>query len=382
MPSDRIESLDAFRGLAIASMILVNNPGSWAYVYGPLLHAEWHGWTPTDLVFPFFLFAVGVSIPVALERRLEAGASRSSLLLRVARRSLALILLGLLMRAVPDFDLGDMRLYGVLQRIGLVYFAAAALYIWVGSRGRLVITGSALLLYWAALTLIPVPGHGAGDLSPDGNLAAYIDRALMGGRLWQGTWDPEGLLSTVPSVATSLLGVATGNTLLAHPRSASIGPRMVVCGAVLTVVGLAWDLVHPINKNLWTGSYVLFSAGVALVILGAMHRMIDAGAVPAPQPDEPVRPSRPGRRAPRWHRPLAIYGMNAITVFVASGMTAKALIRIPGSDGGSLHAWFYEHLYRSWAGAVNGSLAFALTCVVFWYGVAWLLHRRGTYLRV
>ena len=173
--SERLVSLDAFRGLTIASMILVNNPGSWAYVYSPLAHAEWHGWTPTDLIFPYFLFIVGVAIPFSFRRRLSEGGDRSDLMRHVVRRSLVLIALGIAMRAIPDFDFGTMRYYGVLQRIGLVYFAAAAGYLFLGRRGRVAATVSLLLGYWAALSWVPVPGYGAGDLSPDGNLAAWLD---------------------------------------------------------------------------------------------------------------------------------------------------------------------------------------------------------------
>ncbi len=365
--SGRLFSLDAFRGLTIAGMVLVNNPGSWAHVYAPLAHAEWHGWTPTDLIFPYFLFIVGVAIPFSLGRRLDGGAARRDLLPRVARRSLVLIAIGLAMRAIPDFDFAEMRVYGVLQRIGLVYLAAAGLYLWASTRALVVTTVAIPLGYWAIMTLVPVPGFGAGDLSPEANLAAYVDRLLMDGRLWAGGWDPEGLLSTLPAIATCLLGILCGERL----RSGGPRPRLVrgmlVAGAAMTALGLAWDLVFPINKNLWTSSYVVFTAGTALLALGAMYWMLDV---------------RRWRGA--WSSPLVACGMNPIAIFVASGMVAKAMgrIHVGGAEGSSLHEWVFANGFQPWAGDLNGSLAFALAQVAFWLGVAWLLRQRRVHITI
>ncbi|MXX68199.1 MAG: DUF5009 domain-containing protein [Gemmatimonadales bacterium] len=354
----RVVSLDAFRGLTIASMILVNNPGSWSYVYAPLAHAEWHGWTPTDLIFPYFLFIVGVAIPFSFSRRLAEGADRGRLFRHVVRRSLMLIGLGLAMRAIPDFDVFDMRLYGVLQRIGLVYCAAAALYLWGSARLRWAALGILLFGYWALV---------AGDLSPDGNLGARIDRFIMGDRLWQGTWDPEGLLSTLPAIGTSLLGIFCGEWLRSDRSGIKLSRGMWIAGAWLVVLGLAWDMVFPINKNLWSSSYVLFTAGTALLLFGAMYWIVDAK-----------------RLRGAWVTPFVIYGMNSIAVFVASGMFAKTLarIRVGGDEGTSLSAWLYEHAFRSWAGDYGGSLSFALAQVLFWLAVMWLLHRRNIHIRI
>ena len=250
--SGRLVSLDAFRGLTIAGMILVNNPGSWSYVYGPLGHAPWHGWTPTDLIFPYFLFIVGVAIPFSFARRLGEGADRRALLRHVARRSVVIVGIGLAMRAVPDFDFGSMRLYGVLQRIGLVYFFAAGAYVMLERRARWATAVVLLFGYWALMTWVPVPGYGAGDLSPEGNLAAWIDRLAMEGRLYQGTWDPEGLLSTLPAIATSLLGIFTGEWLRSDREGKETVKGLLLAGAALVPLGLVWGVVFPINKNLWT----------------------------------------------------------------------------------------------------------------------------------
>ena len=366
-PSGRLLSLDAFRGLTIAAMVLVNNPGSWAYVYAPLAHAEWHGWTPTDLIFPYFLFIVGVAIPFSFRRRLAQGAARAGLFRHVARRSLILIAIGLAMRAIPDFDFGEMRLYGVLQRIGLVYFAAAGLYLWTSARGRAAATAALLLGYWAVLMLVPVPGSAPGDLSPDGNLAAHIDRILMPGRLWSGTWDPEGLLSTFPAIATCLLGIFCGERLRCGRPGRQLAGEMWIAGAAMVALGLAWDVVFPINKNLWTSSYVVFTAGTALLVLGTMYWILDVAR---------------WRRA--WSAPLAACGMNSIAIFVASGMAAKTMARLPapGTDASSLYDWIFRNGFQSWAGDYNGSLALALAQVAFWLTVAWLLHRRRIYIRI
>lgn len=366
--AERVASLDAFRGLAIAGMILVNNPGSWAQVYPPLRHAEWHGWTPTDLIFPYFLFILGAALPFSFARRMDGGARRTDLLLHIARRSAILVVLGLAMRAIPDFDFAEMRVAGVLQRIGLVYFAAAGLYVVASRERRWAIAPLLLLGYWALLAWVPVPGFGAGDLSPEGNLPAHLDRLLMPGRLWQDTWDPEGLLSTVPAVVTALLGVFTGEWL----RSGAPGPKlargMVGAGVALTALGWLWGLVFPINKNLWTSSYVLFTAGTALVLFSVLFHLID------------VR----GRRG-AWERWMVVYGMNAIAIFVASGMVTKTLARLRVGDGDSArsaYGWIYEELFRSWAGDRPGSLAFAVTYVALWLGVAWFLHARRIYIKV
>lgn len=367
VPQGRLVSLDAFRGLTIAAMILVNNPGSWSHVYAPLRHAEWHGWTPTDLVFPYFLFILGVAIPFSFRRRVREGTPRAALFRHVVRRAAILVGLGLLMRAVPDFDLGTMRWPGVLQRIGLVYLAVGGLYVTFDARARWVWAAALLVGYWAVMTLVPVPGYGAGDLSPEGNLAAWVDRLLMEGHLYQGTWDPEGLLSTVPAVATSLLGIAAGEWLLEGRDRAALARGLLLAGLVLTPLGMLWGAVFPINKNLWSSSYVVFTAGTALLLFGALYHVVD------------VR----GRRGP-WLTPMVVYGMNAIAVFVLSGFMTKAMVRIRvgGPEGPSLYAWIYEALFRSWAGDRNGSLAFAIAYVLLWLGLMGVLYRRRIFIKI
>jgi len=362
----RLVSLDAFRGLAIAGMILVNNPGSWAHVYPPLRHASWHGCTPTDLIFPFFLFIVGVAIPLSTNKRLGRGDSRRSLFLHVLRRSAILFGLGLFMAAFPRFDLENLRIMGVLQRIGLVYFGAATAYLFLRRRGRLLFLLPLLLLgYWALLTLVPVPAYGPGDLSPEGNLGAYLDRLILGDRLWQQTWDPEGLLSTLPAVGTALLGMGAGEWILSDRSLSRKSLGLLVGGVGAMALGLSWDLVFPMNKSLWTSSYVLFTAGVASATLGTMFWVMEV------------------RERKTWARPLVVYGMNAIAVFVASGLLAKVLgiLRV-GSGETSWKGWIYENLFASWAVPLNASLAFALTYVLFWLALMWILYRKGIFIKI
>jgi predicted acyltransferase len=366
VPPGRLESLDAFRGLTIAGMILVNNPGSWSHVYGPLLHADWHGWTPTDLIFPFFLFIVGVSVPFSFGKRLAGGDSRKALLAHILRRSVILFGLGIFMAAFPRFDLLNVRIMGVLQRIAVVYLFAAPAYLYLDRKRRGVAFGVLLLGYWALLTLVPVPGYGAGDLSPEGNLGAYLDRLILGDHLWREMWDPEGLLSTVPAIGTTLLGIFAGEWIRGGASRTRVATGLVVAGLLGLSVGSAWGLYFPINKGLWTSSYVVFTAGAASLLLGTMFWIVE----------------EKGRKA--WAKPFVIYGMNAIAVFVASGLLARlmGIWRVGGGEGVPLKGWIYEVLFVPWAGPLNGSLAFALAYVLFWLGLMWLLYRRGVFIKI
>jgi len=365
MPSGRLESLDAFRGLTIAGMILVNNPGSWSHVYPPLLHAEWHGWTPTDLIFPFFLFIVGVSMPLSFGKRMARGDSRKELMGHVLLRSLILFGLGIFMAAFPRFDILNVRIMGVLQRIGLVYLFAAPAFLFLSRKMRGLALAVLLLGYWALLTLVPVPGYGPGDLSPEGNLGAYLDRLILGDHLWREMWDPEGLLSTLPAIGTTLLGIHAGEWIRDTASRSRVALGLVGAGVVGLAVGALWNLAFPINKGLWTSSYVVFTGGAAGVLLGVMFWGMEV------------------REWKGWAKPFVIYGMNAIAVFVASGLLARLMgIWKVGAEGESVKVWIYETLFASWAGPLNGSLAFALAYVLFWLGLMWVLYRRRIFIKI
>ena len=365
---ERLLSLDVFRGLTVAAMLLVNNPGTWSAVYDPLEHAAWHGWTPTDLIFPFFLFIVGVAMSYSFPGQLARGISPGRVFARAAKRSAILFGLGLLLAAFPyyNLDLAHLRIPGVLQRIGLAFFLASAVVLFLRPRAQAAVAAALLLGYWAAMTLVPVPGYGAGDLSKDGNLAAYVDRAVLGtNHMWAAarTWDPEGLLSTLPAVATVLLGVFAGRWMRGERSAAERLVGMFVAANVLLVGGLIWAAAFPINKNLWTSSYALFTAGMALHVLAMCHWAVD------------VRGWR------RWARPFAAFGVNAIAAFFLSGVMARLLNLVKVGDV-TLKGWIFDHAFASWLSPVNASLAFALCFVLFWTAVMEAMYRRKIFIKV
>jgi predicted acyltransferase len=370
----RLLSVDALRGLTVAAMVLVNNPGTWSAVYGPLQHAEWHGWTPTDMVFPFFLFVVGVSIALALGPALERGASGLSV--RVLRRAAVIFALGLLLHALPFFPLATLRIPGVLQRIAVCYLLAALLVgATRGARGwrvQAVTAGALLVGYWLLMTKVAAPGQEAGDLSPDGNLAGYVDRLVLGSRhIWQATrvYDPEGILSTLPATATTLLGVLAGHWLRAGQAAGRAGAQIVgglaVGGVAAAALGWLWGLSFPVNKPLWTSSYALLMAGLAALVLAACHWVIE------------VRDRR------GWAAPFALLGVHALTLFFLSSLMAKVLfiVRV-GAGGPRLQTWLFEHVFAPWAPPVDASLAYALAYVLLWWALMWALDRSGLRLRV
>ena len=366
-PGERLVSLDAFRGLTIAGMILVNNPGSWAYVYPPMRHASWHGWTPTDLVFPIFLFIVGVAMTFSLAARRRQGAQPRDLRRKVVSRGLIIIAIGLGLNAFPSFDLSALRIFGVLQRIGLVYLAAGLIVLRTDSRGRVLWIAALLLGYWALMELVPVPGYGAGDLGPEGNLAAFLDRLLAEGHLWRAAWDPEGLLSTLPAVATCLLGVLTGQLIRSDRDRQETANLLFVLGWAGILAGQVWGVFFPINKALWTSSYVLFTAGAALEILALCYWLVD------------IRDLR------AWSRPFVAMGRNPLAIFVLSILVVKVMLRLDVPlDGASvsLYAWVYRALFVPLFGAMNGSLAFAAAYLLVWLVVAKILYRRDVIIRV
>ncbi|MFC1628147.1 acyltransferase family protein [Gemmatimonadota bacterium] len=363
----RLVSLDAFRGITIAGMILVNNPGSWSYVYAPLRHAEWHGWTPTDLIFPFFLFIVGVSMALSFTRQREHGSSERDLHLKVLKRALLIFALGLFLNAFPRFDLANLRIFGVLQRIALAYLFASLITLRTGPKRKAWWAAGLLLFYWALMKLVPVPGFGAGDLGMEGNLAAWIDRTLFGQHLWRSLYDPEGLLSTIPAIATVLLGVLTGRVIHSDRKPSDICNMLFVWGWGGILAGLVMGIWFPINKALWTSSYVLFTAGAALQFLGVCYWLIEVKGIR------------------RWALPAIEFGMNPLAIFVGSGLLVKMSILIKvgaDSDRTSLYAWFYNTIFVPLAGPLNGSLLFAIGNVLFWLVVATVLYRKRIFIKI
>lgn len=369
----RLQALDAFRGLTVAGMLLVNNPGTWSAVYPPLRHAEWHGWTPTDLVFPFFLFIVGITTELSFEARRRRGATLPDLHSQLLRRAGIIVLLGLALAAfpfVPLSRLATLRIPGVLQRIGVCYLLAGAAVLHLRPRAQWALVGLLLLGYWALLALVPVPGVGPATLAPpEATLAAWLDRLLLDGHLWSATrtWDPEGPLSTLPAVGTVLLGAAAGRWLRQPVQLARRIGGLAAAGGVAVVLGLVWDRWFPINKNLWTSSYVVFSAGAAGLLLAACVWLTDVA----------------GRTA--WTRPFLPFGLNPLVAFVGSGLltrTVTSLVQVPWHGTTvPLQRALHEAAFASWLPPEAASLAYALGYVALWGMILEWLRRRGIVVR-
>ena len=424
----RLISLDVFRGLTIAGMILVNDPGSWQTVYAPLLHAEWHGCTPTDLVFPFFVFIVGISITFSLKGQLQKGKTKPQIIQKVLIRGLIIFGLGLFLSAFPFFggrdrppsqqtiflvllsllmvsvvikeivkqenallkfdskarkiwtyiplalllgaiiagwgyfDFSHQRIPGVLQRIALCFIFSALIFLFTNWRQQIAILAILLVGYWALMTLVPVPGIGPANLEPETNLGAWLDRVVIGSNhLYSQTkvWDPEGLLSTIPAIGNGIMGLLVGAILQSRQKGSEITSVLFVFGSIAIFLGLFWDLVFPINKKIWTSSYVLYTAGIGTTILAILYWLIDVKA---------------------YKKNLSFllaYGMNAITAYALSSILAKTLIYSKTSSGDSFWSWTYDHLFLSWLGPYNASLLFAICFViVVWLPIYWLYKQR------
>lgn len=365
MPDTRLVSLDVFRGITIAGMVLVNNPGSWEHIYWPLEHARWEGWTPTDLVFPFFVFIIGVAIPLAFARRVESGGTKRDLYLKIIRRTLIIFAIGLFLNGLPDFGLADYRIPGVLQRLAVCYFFASIIFLNTKYRTQIAIAVGLLIFYWLLVRLVPAPGFAAGDLTKEGSLPSYVDRVVFGSHVWRQArvYDPEGLLSTIPAIATALFGVLTGTWLRTERTRSEKAAGMFVVGAVCVAIGWAWNPFFPINKALWTSSYVFFTGGLALQFLSICYWLIDVK----------------GYR--RWAKPFEVFGLNAIALYVVADLIAVLLDVIKVGEGG-LGGWIYNHVFASWASPINASLAFAICFVLVCLGLMWILYKRKIFLKV
>lgn len=368
-PEQRLISLDAFRGMTIAAMILVNDPGTWSAVYPPLDHAPWNGWTPTDLVFPFFLFIMGVALEFSTAKRNAAGlpSGGRSTLRHVLVRALILFALGLFLNGFPFFHIHRIRIMGVLQRIALCSLFAGLLTLKTTVKTRVIVVAGLLFGYWALMTLVPVPGYGRGHLDPEGNLAAYIDRALMSGHTWKKMWDPEGWLSTLPAIATTLMGGFAGRWL----RSAASGSRKVLglltAGAAGLVVGEIWNQWFPINKNLWTSSYAVFTAGFACVLLALCYWLVEI------------------KKWKFWTGPFRVFGSNSIAAFVLSGLVAKSWIVFKfTANGAETSTWnyVYRHFFASIGSPQFSSLLFALAFVLMCWMVLAVLYWKKIFIKI
>jgi len=378
-PQKRLLSLDAFRGATIALMVLVNDPGGDSS-YPQLQHAHWNGWTMTDMVFPFFLWIVGVATTFSIAKRLEQGENKKTLIRHALVRALVLFIFGLIVNNFPfglifnsQFSWSTWRIPGVLQRIAVCYFISTLIYLYSNVRGQIAWIVSLLASYWLMVMLVPVPGFGAGFLEPKGNLLWYVDSTIFGAHTYTYApapgFDPEGILGTIPAIGTTLFGILTGTWL----RRSDVGKEqktiwMFIMGISLVVIGAIFNMWMPINKNMWTTSYAIFMAGWALFVLGVFYWIIDV------------------KRYSRWAMCFVIFGMNAIAVYMFSELLATLLWIIPvGIPDGSftpLHSYIFEHLFLPLGSPINASLFFAICYVLSSFVVAWVMWKRRWFLKV
>lgn len=403
---ERLLSLDVFRGLTVAGMLLVNNPGTWEHIYPPLEHAAWNGWTPTDLIFPFFLFIAGVTTSLSLDSRRARGDDEAAIRKQIIRRGFLIFLFGFLMSGFPFFTWGPIdgiahptfvqrivdrllhwRIMGVLQRIGVAYVCAALLANGKSVKTIVKIVIALLFGYWLAMSLLPVPDTGAmGQLmlgTKGGNFAAWTDRYLLdwsrfglGNHMWVGgtddtgriVFDPEGLFSTIPAIATCMLGILAGKWISQKRPLLERITSMFAVGALGMMAGMMWNWVFPINKSIWTSSYVLFCAGMACIALATVMWIVDI------------------QRVQGWTKFFVIYGMNPMVAFVGSGVMARCIYSIfkvtYAGRSMSLEAGIYNAAFASWLSPINASLAFAVTFVMFWFAILYVLYRKQIFFKV
>lgn len=363
MENKRLLSLDAFRGFTIMAMILVNNPGSWSHVYPPLRHAEWNGLTPTDLIFPFFLFIVGVSIVLAYTKLLNKGIPKKLLYRKILLRTLKIFLVGLALNFIPVFSFAELRYAGVLQRIAIVFLLASVLFLNSGWKTQLYIGGALLILYWLAMVLIPTPGYGRAMLEPGINLAAWLDSRFLPGKLWQDTWDPEGILSTVPALATCIMGMLAGHLILCKLTDERKVIWMFFLGTLAAIAGYIWSWFFPVNKNLWTSSYVMITGGFAMLILAASLFRVDM------------------QHRTTLTRPGIIFGANAITIYVLADLLSWFFYGMPVGNE-SLAGYAVGLGGGGFVSKEFMSMLFGICYILVLFIPAWWLYRKKIFIKL
>jgi predicted acyltransferase len=360
----RLVSLDALRGFTIAAMVIVNDPGTWSHVYPPLRHASWNGCTLTDMIFPFFLFIVGISIALAYTKRLEAGVPRKRIYRKIIIRSVSIYLLGLFLWLFPEFNFNSIRWVGVLQRISVVFLVCALLFLHTNWKQQLWIGAITLVSYWILMAYIPVPGIGRPDLSgPGKNWASYLDSLLLPGVMWQKTWDPEGILSTFPAIVTGILGMLTGKLYLSVKDPHKRLVWLFFAGFLLFLAGGIWNWFFPINKNLWTSSYTLYTAGLGAMGFATCILLVDMLGYT------------------RWTFLGRVYGANAITSYVLAGMLTLVFYgwRVGGA---SLNEWFLSVMTSAGFPAELASFLYAVLYMLVIFIPALILYKRKIFIKV
>lgn len=362
--SNRLISLDAMRGFTIAGMIIVNDPGSWSHVYGPLLHADWNGLTPTDYIFPFFLFIVGVSISLAYQKRLDDHSDKKELVKKIFIRSLKIYVLGVFLWLWPEFNFGHIRWVGVLNRIAFVFFPCALLFLYTDWKTQFKIAVTILIAYWIIMAYVPVPGIGMPDLSvAEKNWAHYLDSKLLPGVLWQKTWDPEGLLSTLPSIATGILGMLIGRLIMDNKETYEKLTKLFFYGFVMLCIGGVWKWFFPLNKNIWTSSYVMVMAGMATLTLAAFIYIVDH------------------KGYSKWTTLGRVFGANSISAYVLAGMLT--LVFYSSSLWGfSLSKSFMDGMSTLGMDPKLASLMYAILYMLIIYIPAYILYKKKIFIKV
>jgi len=370
-PSTRLLSIDLFRGLTVAFMILVNNNGNNDLAYRALNHSPWNGFTPTDLVFPTFLFIMGISMVLSLSAHRAKGATNAEMLPGILRRFALLFFWGLIVNGFPYFHLGTLRIYGVLQRFAVCYLFCALLQLATDRVApRVILIAAALIGYWALLRFVPIPGHGIPGrdfpfMDHDLNLVAWIDRQLFPHRLFEGTRDPEGLLSDLPAVATTLLGMLTG-AWIRQPRSEIrklLG--LLASSVVLVLAGLIWNQTFPINKRLWTSSYVLYSGGLSILLFAVFYYIVE------------IRQNRG-----RWTYPLLVFGTNAIIAYVFSELLSSAVSVFKVNATQSFQEYVYSHFFIHLINPAFGSFLYSFLFVMMCFIPTWFLYRKRIFIKL
>lgn len=368
---NRLLSLDAFRGMTVAGMILVNNPGTWEAIHPPLEHAAWNGLTPTDLIFPFFLFIVGTAIPIALGKRIEERIT-AKVYGKIFRRSAVIFLIGLFIAAFPNFDFSTLRIPGVLQRIAVCYLIVSLIFLHTTWKQQVAIGIGILSVYWFLITQISVPGCEITSMNDKAcNPAAYLDRSILGvNHIWSlgKVYDPEGILSTLPAIVTALAGVLCGTWLKSKRNDLEKVAGVFFFGVLLFAVGWCWNLFFPFNKALWTSSYVVVTAGLALCFLGFCYWLIDINGYQ------------------KWSKPFVIFGSNALALYFGAELTAKCLdlIQVNGTSGDpqALQGWIFETIFLPLASPINASLLYAVCFILIWLLIMSIFYRWKIFIKI
>ena len=367
----RLLSLDFFRGLTVAAMILVNNPGDWGHIYAPLEHSKWNGCTPTDLIFPFFLFMVGVSITLAIGPRKSDKTLHKKLILTALKRAVTIYIIFAAIDFLFEFNFNDFRILGVLPRIAIVFFITVVLYLKTNFKQQLWLFSIILIVYYLLMNFVPVPGFGPSNLEPDTNLAAWLDRTILTTKhMWSGskTFDPEGILSTLPSISTCLFGLMVGDWLRRKDKTDSVKAAWLFTVAIFAVVaGLIWNGFFPINKALWTSSFVLYTGGLATAGLTISYWLIDV------------------QQRKKYITPIIAYGANAITAYIAADVVLAVLAWIHVDLNGTttnLQGYLYQTIFVPNFSPINASLAGAITYVLILMVPMLILYKRKIFIKV